>query len=105
MIAALRQCVQVTEDTAMSAAAPRLRPARVTVTLEDGRKSTHARESHQGDFNYPYEESALRGKFRELAGCVLTPEGVAQVETEIDRCEQWTNVGDFTALLRRYGKS
>jgi len=100
VIVALRQRVSVAEDPAMSAVAPRLRPARVTVTLKDGCKATHACESHQGDFNQPYSESVLRGKFRELAGHVLTPAGVAQVEQAIDRCEEWTSVSDFTALLR-----
>src|SRR5271169_1747102 len=38
-IAALRHRVQVGEDPAMSALAPRLRPARVTVTLTDGRQN------------------------------------------------------------------
>src|SRR5579872_723037 len=37
-IAALRHRVHVTEDPAMSAVAPRKRPARVTVTLKDGRQ-------------------------------------------------------------------
>ena len=100
-ITALRQRVSVVEDTAMSAVAPRLRPARVIVTLKDGRRATHVCESHEGDFNRPYAEATLRGKFRELAGHVLTPDGVAQVEAAIDRSEHWANVGDFTALLRR----
>ena len=95
------QRVQVAEDPAMSALAPRLRPARVTVTLKDGRKATHACDSHEGDFNQPFAESVLRGKFRMLAGHVLTPEGVAQIEQAIDRCEEWNSVTDFTALLRR----
>ena len=99
-ISALRQRVHVAEDPAMSALAPRLRPARVTVTLKDGRKTTHACDSHQGDFNRPYPEAVLRGKFRELAGYVLTPEGVAQVEQAVDRCEEWKSVAEFTALLR-----
>ncbi len=100
-ITALRQRVSVVEDTAMSAVAPRLRPARVIVMLKDGRRATHVCESHEGDFNRPYAEATLRGKFRELAGHVLTPDGVAQVEAAIDRSEHWANVGDFTALLRR----
>ncbi len=100
-ITTLRQRVSVVEDTAMSAVAPRLRPARVTVTLKDGRSSTHVCESHEGDFNQPYSEAVLRGKFRELAGYVLTPDGVAQVEQAIDCCEEWKSVSEFTALLRR----
>ena len=54
VIAALRHCVQITEDPAMSAVAPLLRPARVTVTLTDGRQATHATESHRGDFQQPF---------------------------------------------------
>src|SRR5207249_498708 len=38
-IAALRHRVHIAEDPDMSAVAPRLRPARVTVTLRDGRKT------------------------------------------------------------------
>jgi 2-methylcitrate dehydratase PrpD len=99
-IAALRHRVHVTEDPAMSAVAPRLRPARVTVTLKDGRQETHACESHRGDFNRPFEEAELRAKFRELAGLVLTPKGAAKVEEAVDRCEQWGSVRELTALLR-----
>jgi 2-methylcitrate dehydratase PrpD len=103
-IAALRHRVHITEDPEMSAVAPRLRPARVTVTLTDGRQSTHACESHRGDFRQPFAESEIRGKFHELAGTVLSPEGVAQVESAIDRCEHWKSVEELTELLRRHGR-
>lgn len=103
-IAALRRRVHVTEDSAMSAAAPRLRPARVTVTLKDGRRSTRACDSHRGDFQRPFEESEIRGKFRELAGIVLTQEGVARAEELIDRCEELTGVRALTAELRRFAR-
>ena len=104
-IAGLRHRVHVTEDTAMSAVAPRLRPARVTVTLKDGRHATHACESHRGDFNQPFAESELRDKFRELAATALTNDGVTHVEQAVDRCEQWTSVRELTDLLRRYGRT
>jgi 2-methylcitrate dehydratase PrpD len=103
-IAALRQRVHITEDPAMTAVAPRLRPAQVTVTLTDGRRSTQTRESHRGDFQQPFPESEIREKFRELAGVVLTPEGVPLVERAIDRCEDWQTVDELTGLLRRYGR-
>ena len=103
-IVALRHRVHVTEDPAMSAVAPRLRPARVTVTLTDGRRSTHSRESHRGDFQQPFAESEIRGKFRELAGVVLRPEGVSGVENAVDRCEEWQNIAELTELLRRHGR-
>lgn len=104
VIADLRHRVHVTEDAAMSAVAPRLRPARVTVTLKNGRQGTHACDSHRGDFHEPYAESELRDKFRELAGAVLTPEGVLRVEAAVSRCDEWTRVGELTELLRRHGR-
>jgi 2-methylcitrate dehydratase PrpD len=103
-IAALRHRVHVTEDPAMSAVAPRLRPARVSVTLTDGRQVTRAGDSYRGDFQRPFTEAEIRGKFHELAGVVLTPEGVSLVEDAVDRCEDWESVGELTALLRHHGQ-
>lgn len=103
-IVALRQRVHVTEDAGMSAAAPRLKPARVTVTLKDGRRDTHACDSHRGDFQQPFAESEIRGKFRELAGEVLTAEGVARAEARVERCEEWASVREFVASLRRHAR-
>jgi 2-methylcitrate dehydratase PrpD len=104
VIAALRRRVHITEDPAMSAVAPRLRPARVTITLADGGQSTQTRESHRGDFQEPFAESEIRAKFHELAGVVLTAEGAAKVEQAIDRCEQWTGIAELTGLLHQYGR-
>jgi 2-methylcitrate dehydratase PrpD len=103
-IVALRRRVTVTEDPAMSALAPRLRPARVIVTLTDGRSATHACDSHRGDFYQPFAEAELRDKFRELAGTLLTREGVDLVEEAVDRCESWDNVDALTTLCRRHGR-
>ncbi len=103
-IAALRYRVHVTEDPAMSAVAPRLRPARVSVTLTDGRQVTRAGDSYRGDFQRPFAEAEIRGKFHELAGVVLIPEGVSRVEDAVDRCEEWQSVDELTELLRRYGR-
>jgi 2-methylcitrate dehydratase PrpD len=102
-IAALRHRVHVTEDPALTAAAPRLKPARVTLTLKDGRSTTHECDSPRGDCLNPYTEAEIRGKFRELAAPSLTAAGIAEIESAIDRCEQWTNAGELAALMRRYG--
>jgi 2-methylcitrate dehydratase PrpD len=104
-IAALRHRVTVTEDPAMSALAPKLRPARVTVTLTDGRSATHACDTHRGDFSQPFADAELRDKFRELAATVLTGEGVRLVEQAIDNCDGWDNVDALTSLCRRHGRS
>jgi 2-methylcitrate dehydratase PrpD len=105
VIAALRHRVQIAEDPAMTAAAPRLRPARVSVTLTNGRRATQECDSHRGDFQLPFAESEIRDKFRELAATVLTPEGAAEVEHAVDRCEEWTSIDELTALLRRSGRA
>ena len=102
-IAALRQRVHMEEDPVMSAVAPQLRPARVTVTLKDGRTATHAVESHRGDFHRPFEESELRGKFRDLAAEALTPEGIARAEEMVEQCECWSSVGELAGTLRHCG--
>ncbi|MBV8504939.1 MAG: MmgE/PrpD family protein [Alphaproteobacteria bacterium] len=104
VIAELRHRVHVTEDPAMTAVAPRLRPARVTVTLTDGRHRTYSRESHRGDFQQPFAESEIRGKFRDLAGVVLRPEGVSSAENAVDRCEEWQSIAELTEPLRRHGR-
>jgi hypothetical protein len=74
------------------------------VTLTDGRQSTRACESHRGDFQRPFAESEIRGKFHELAEVVLTQEGVTRVEEAVGRCEHWKSLGDLTELLRRHGR-
>ena len=104
VIVALRHRVTVAEDPAMTDLAPRLRPARVTVVLTDGRSASHACDSHRGDFQQPFAELELRDKFRELGGCALTSEGVRLVEQAVDRCEEWDDVGALTALCRRHGR-
>ena len=99
-IAALRHRVHVTEDPKMSAVAPKLRPAKVTLTLKDGRTVTHEGESHRGDFTQPFDDSELSEKFHELAGHVLDPDKVARVEAELARAEEWKSVRELTQSLR-----
>lgn len=102
-IAALRPRVHISEDPAMSAVAPRLRPARVTVTLSDGRQSTRACDSHRGDFARPFRDEEIRAKFRELAGTVLTPEGAEETERAVDQSEDWPSLAVLLDLFRRHG--
>lgn len=104
-IAALRHKVHISEDPAMSAVAPQLRPAKVTVSLADGRSVTCARDSHRGDFSDPFSEAELRGKFRELAGTVLTADGVAAVEAAVDRIESWPSLDELTTLCRQHTRA
>ncbi len=104
-IAALRRRVHITEDPAMTKAGPQLKPARVTLTLKDGRQTTHECESPRGDCLRPYDEAEIRAKFHELAATALTAEGIAAVEKAIDRCDEWTSAGELPSLVRRHGRA
>jgi 2-methylcitrate dehydratase PrpD len=99
-IAAFRRRVTVREDPDLSAHVPRLKPARVTVTFTDGRQVTRLCESARGDYQDPYGDGELRSKFRELAGLVLSPAGVTQVETLVDRLDALPRLGDLVDVLR-----
>lgn len=100
VIAAFRQRVTVREDPDLNAQVPRLKPARVTVTFTDGRQVTRLRESARGDHQDPYGENEIRSKFRELAGLVLSPDGVARAEALVDRLDELPRLGDLVDVLR-----
>jgi 2-methylcitrate dehydratase PrpD len=105
VIGALRRRVHITEDPQFTAVAPQLKPARVTLVLKDGRQTTRLCESPRGDFQRPYQEAEVRDKFRELAGLVLTREGVNAVERTVDQCDRLNSVRDLIEQVRRYGAS
>jgi 2-methylcitrate dehydratase PrpD len=98
-IAAIRRKVAVREDPALNANVPRLKPARVTVTLTDGRQITRLRESARGDFQEPYREDEVRAKFRELAGVVLSPGAVTRVEELVERLDELPRLSDLVGAL------
>jgi len=100
-IAALRRRITVGEDPALNASVPRLKPARVTVTLTDGRQVTRLRESARGDFQEPYREDEVRAKFRELAALVLGPGAVTRVEALVDHLDELPRLSDLLAALTR----
>jgi len=74
---ALAARVRLTEDPAMTAALPDRRPARVRVTLQDGRVLEAATETNRGDWADPYSAPELRGKFLSLAARSWAPEPAA----------------------------
>lgn len=88
----------------MSVRVPMDKPAQVAITLKDGRTHVHTVSSHKGDFHEPYSEAQLRGKFRDLAGDVLTPEGIRRLEDAIDRCEHLHAVSDLAAIVKSHQK-
>jgi 2-methylcitrate dehydratase PrpD len=102
VIAALRQRVHIEADAEMTAALPAQRPARVTLTLKDGRQVTRRCDSPRGDCLNPYDPVEIRAKFRQLAGTALTQSGLDAVEQAIDTMETWPRATVLTDLLRRH---
>ncbi len=100
-IAALRRRVHVVDDPVLSAAVPKLKPARVTVTLKDGRSATQTCDTPRGDCLNPYTDEEISDKFHELAAPFITATGLADIEQAIERCEHWRTTGELAALLRR----
>ena len=103
-IAAMRRRVTVREDPELSALVPRLKPARVTVILADGRRATRRRDSARGDYQDPYREDEIRAKFRELAGLVLALDAVPRVEALVDRLDETARLADLVDALRKGGR-
>ncbi|SEP40541.1 2-methylcitrate dehydratase PrpD [Rhodospirillales bacterium URHD0017] len=103
VIARLRPLVRISEDPAMTArSTPTLRPARVTLTLKDGRSATAAREASVRDTLKPDPEAPVRAKYRELAASHLTPAGIDAIEAVVDRCEDWKTMGELIEPLRMH---
>ncbi|CAN5843665.1 MmgE/PrpD family protein [soil metagenome] len=103
VIAALRPLVRIAEDPAMTArSTPSIRPARVTLTLKDGRSATAAREASVRDTEKADPELPVRAKFRELAGAHLTPAGMDAIEAAVDRCEEWETMAELIEPLRHH---
>jgi 2-methylcitrate dehydratase PrpD len=104
-IAALRHRVHIAEDPAMNPSVPAMKPARVTLTLKDGRQATRSCDSPRGDCLDPYDPAEIRQKFRGLAGRALTAQGLDEVEGAVDRLEEWPSGAVLTDLLRRHART
>ena len=104
--ATLRPLVRIAEDPAMTArSTPAIRPARVTLTLKDGRSATAAREASVRDTQKADPEPQVRAKFHELAAAHLTHAGMDAIEAAVDRCEEWQTMEELIEPLRLHARS
>ena len=65
-VRSLMERVRVVEDPAMTAAAPAVRAARVTIRLRDGRVVEATEEHPPGEADRPYPEEVIRAKHQAL---------------------------------------
>lgn len=73
-----------------------MRAVRVTVTMKNGEVHNHEQIYRPGHFKNPIPDSALRAKFRDLAGRVITSAALDTIESVVDNLE---NEGNPAALL------
>ena len=78
-IRALAVRVTVSEDPAMTARLPDLRPAWVTVTMKDGRTLSATTETNRGDWAAPYPVDEIRAKYLSLATRGWTQEASTEI--------------------------
>jgi 2-methylcitrate dehydratase PrpD len=82
-VQALASRVTVTEDPAMTALLPGLRPARLRLTLADGGVHEAEVTTNRGDTEDPYTEGEVRAKFRELADPVFGMDRARSIEDAV----------------------
>ena len=93
----LMKKITVAGDPDLTAAYPRKWPARVTITLKDGRRLDGANEYPKGDPENPLSERELITKFKSLTEGALPPRGPMRL---IDRVMDLESLGDVNELLK-----
>ncbi len=100
-VAALATRVSVDEDPALTAMLPGQRPARLRVTLADGRVEEAEALTNRGDTEDPYSEGEVREKFRELAGPVYGAERARAIEEAVMGLGPHAEAAALVELLAR----
>jgi 2-methylcitrate dehydratase PrpD len=96
---ALAARVTVREDPAFTAALPALRPARVTLTLRDGRRVQRAVTTNRGDTEAPYPTEEVVAKFSELASLAWGVDGEAAIRQAVETIDTMPDVRAFITRL------
>jgi 2-methylcitrate dehydratase PrpD len=91
--------VTVREEPAFTAALPALRPARVTLTLRDGRRVQREVTTNRGDVEAPYPPEEIVAKFSELAAPVWGEAGTAAIRQAVETIDAAPDVRALTVLL------
>ncbi len=99
-VQALARRVFVTEDEALTAMLPQLRPARVAIRVRGGDTLRAGVDANRGDDQDPYSRAELEGKFRSLAGRAWP---IAATERILGALYRLDEVPDLSVLARETG--
>jgi 2-methylcitrate dehydratase PrpD len=96
---ALAGRVTVREDKALTAMLPGLRPARVKITLVDGRILSAEAYTNKGDTEDPYSAEEVQDKFREVAGSVWSNEHCSSILKAVEDLDHSPDLAALSRLL------
>ena len=92
--------VVLREDPAMPARLPVNRPARVRLTLNDGRSFEATTDTNRGDWSDPYTPAEIRDKYMALATRCWSTEGATAVFEQIMALERLDDIAALGELMR-----
>jgi 2-methylcitrate dehydratase PrpD len=98
-VRSLMQRVRVVEDPAMTAAAPAVRAARVTIRLEDGRVVEATEEHPPGDADRPYPQEVIRAKHQALLRRGLSKDDADALLRWCDYLPDHHSLADLAAIV------
>ena len=96
---ALAGRIAVREDKALTAMLPGLRPARVKITLVDGRVLSAEAYTNKGDAEDPYSAEEVQDKFREIAGSVWSNAHCSSILAAVEDLDRSTGLAALSRLL------
>ena len=95
----LARRIFVAEDPSLTAMLPGLRPARVRVTLRDGRVLAAEATTNRGDTEDPYSPEEIIEKFMDTAGPVFGVAHAGRILEATQSLDGAAHVRDYAALL------
>lgn len=94
----LARRISINEDPALTAQLPALRPARVTVTLNDGRILQAEALTNKGDTEDPYTAGEVHEKFLEVSAPVIGRARAIDLSTGILNLDAASSLADILKL-------
>ena len=93
-ISAICQKVNISENAKMNKLLPHLRPAKVAITMADGRQLEAEVTTNKGDWQAPYPPEALKQKYMSLVTRLWASEFAESVHCKLMTLEHW-NIDDI----------
>ncbi len=93
--------VSVREDPAMTAQLPGSRPARVTVTLDDGTRLTARTATNRGDWADPYAQEEIHAKYLALTARLWPRDRAEAVWDEVMALDRRSDLARLRTVMRR----